>query len=52
MALSYTGVMIYDGTGYVGLGSAVHTYKYTGYEYTGKMETRTVALPVSVEPVQ
>ena len=52
VALSYAGVMIYYGTGYVGLGSVAHTYKYTGYEYTGKMETRTVTLPVSLEPVQ
>ena len=51
-SLPYSGVMIYDGEGgYVGFGSAVHTYKYSYSEYYGgkpKTDTKKVTLPVSL----
>ena len=53
-SLPYSGVMIYDGEGgYVGFGSAVHTYKYSYSEYYGgkpKTDTKKVTLPVSLTP--
>ena len=53
-SLPYSGVIIYDGEGgYVGLGSAVYTYKYSYIEYCGgkpKTDTKKVTLPVSLNP--
>ncbi len=53
--LPYSGVMIDDGEGgYVGLGAAVHTYKYSYTDDYGKTksDTKKVSLPVSLDPVQ
>ena len=52
-SLPYSGVMIYDGEGgYVGFGSAVHTYKYSYQDDSGKAKSDTtkVTLPVSLTP--
>ncbi len=52
-SLPYSGVMIYDGEGgYVGFGSAVHTYKYSYQDDSGraKSDTTKVTLPVSLTP--
>ena len=54
-SMPYSGVMIYDGAdGYRGYGSAVYTYKYSHYDYYGKVKTDTekVTLPVSLEPTE
>lgn len=54
-SLPYAGVMIDDGEGgYVGLGAAVHTYKYSYTDDYGKTksDTKKVSLPVSLDPVQ
>ncbi len=52
-SLPYAGVMIYDGEGgYVGLGSAVYSYKHTVEdEDTGRTSSQTdkVSLPVTLE---
>ena len=50
-SLPYSGVMIYDGKGYAGLGSAVHTYKYTYWDDNDRAKTATekITLPVSLE---
>ena len=51
-SLPYSGVMIYDGKGgYVGLGSAVYSYKYSYEDCNGKTKTDTskVSLPVSLD---
>ena len=53
--LPYSGVMIYEGDGdYNGYGSAVHTFKYTGYDKNDKKTTliKKVTLPVSLAPVE
>ena len=52
--LPYSGVMIYDGEGYTGLGSAVHTYKYTDWDENdrAKAETKKVSLPVSLQKLE
>ncbi len=52
-SLPYSGVMIYEGEGgYVGFGSAVHTYKYSYQDDSGKAksDTKKVTLPVSLTP--
>ncbi len=54
-SLPYSGVMIYDGKGgYTGLGSAVHTYKYTYWDDNDRAKTATekITLPVSLESPQ
>jgi uncharacterized repeat protein (TIGR02543 family) len=52
--LPYSGVMIYDENGDLyGLGSAIHTFKYTDYtENKKKTVTEKVTLPVSLVPQQ
>ena len=54
-SLPYAGVMIYDGEGgYVGLGSAVYSYKHTVEdEDTGRTSSQTdkVSLPVTLESI-
>lgn len=52
--LPYSGVMIANGEGgyTCGLGSAVHSFKYSYYDYSGKVKTETmkVTMPVSIYP--
>ena len=53
--LPYSGVMIYDADGdYNGYGSAVHTFKYTGYDKNQRPVslTKKVTLPVSLERLE
>ena len=50
-SMPYAGVMIADGDGYMGLGAAVHSFKYSYEDEKGKIKTDTkkVSLPVSLE---
>lgn len=59
--LPYSGVIVYDRNlaeggqnPYVGFGSAVHTYKYSYVDYSGKTksDTKKFTLPVSLEPTE